>query len=242
MQFDPLPPDERLFKWRRAYAVRDSVQPDDPERGENCRIYLDMVDADWIDARRADGPLTEEDADDGHLSILAVEERYGHGPFTEVQSEGEVWWEIDLARQEIPAQHFASLFHLPLERRVAYSRTLKPKETRHLASMVSLADIPDATTDEIRTALEGIGSVDDVGVYDVGQGNANGLLEGGHPRAYFDLGGGVLFNVRTYPSTITFCFTANPCVVLSHWDWDHWASGKLHTAAQSLTWLAPRQR
>ena len=39
--------------------------------------------------------LNATDADEGRVSILAVEESYGRGPFTESISEGETWWEID---------------------------------------------------------------------------------------------------------------------------------------------------
>ena len=47
---------------------------------------------------------------------------------------------------------------------------------------------------------------DAAAVYDVGQGNANALLESsGMPVLYYDLGGGVLGNRHTFPSPSATC-------------------------------------
>jgi len=61
-------------------------------------------------------------------------------------------------------------------------------------------------------------------------------------EAYFDLGGGVLANAGTFPSSLQqFCFTKQPPVILSHWDFDHWSSANRDTSSLNSTWIAPRQ-
>ncbi|CAK9888803.1 MULTISPECIES: hypothetical protein [Pseudomonas] len=69
--------------------------------------------------------------------------------------------------------------------------------------------------------------------YDVGQGNANALVDNsGHPCLFFDLGWPTRPNTRTRPSPRPALLAAESCcrssrftapVVLSHWDFDHWA-------------------
>jgi hypothetical protein len=114
-----------------------------------------------------------------------------------------------------------------------------------LAQSDPLASEPDATTTDIETALAAAKSgLDGVGVYDVGQGNANGLLASGRVVAYFDFGGGAGPNSKTFPASAltNFCFcSAQPPIVLSHWDHDHWSSQARDTRSHSATWIAPRQ-
>lgn len=66
-----------------------------------------------------------------------------------------------------------------------------------------------------------------VGVYDVGQGNCNAIVDQfSHPRLFFDLGWAPSFHAKTRPSVrpnLFVCDAEFPApVVLSHWDWDHW--------------------
>ncbi len=108
--------------------------------------------------------------------------------------------------------------------------------------MTGLDPIPDATEHEIRGVLNKIPASDDVIVYDVGQGNCNGLRSSCIVSLYFDFGGGTQANLTTYPTNLAFCFTQQPPVILSHWDWDHWASGARHQNATYSKWIVPRQR
>jgi hypothetical protein len=72
--------------------------------------------------------------------------------------------------------------------------------------------------------LASVGVVDTLVAYDVGQGTALGLLCGSEDaRLFFDLGGGAYGNKKTRPNPLRFCWRANPPIVLSHWDTDHWA-------------------
>lgn len=86
--------------------------------------------------------------------------------------------------------------------------------------------------------------------YNVGQGNCNGLCDtNGIPHAYFDFGGSDNFNKKSYPGNIynpnpiTFCYSYNPTVFLSHWDTDHMQSAliSVHSAIKDCNWVVPRQ-
>lgn len=102
----------------------------------------------------------------------------------------------------------------------------------------------ERTSQDIQDVLDTVtGTIDWVSVYDVGQGNANGLCDATEtPLAYFDLGGGVGGNSSTFPTAFAdFCYVQDPPVILSHWDWDHWSSGALFSGAQALKWIVPNQ-
>ena len=111
--------------------------------------------------------------------------------------------------------------------------------------MSSLDAVEDASDEAVSAELPGLEHTrfSAAAVYDVGQGGCNALIaDQGIPRLYFDFGGGVQANGSTYAlSGQSFCFTANPPVVLSHWDWDHWSSAQRNPRAHDLTWIAPRQ-
>lgn len=92
--------------------------------------------------------------------------------------------------------------------------------TAQLRKAVSTSHIKDATEDEIDDALKQVAEtqIDWAIAYDVGQGSSIGLCNGGGlVEAYFDLGGGVLANAATFPSSLAgFCFTQKPPIILSH--------------------------
>ncbi|QDD64299.1 hypothetical protein EJD96_09035 [Herbaspirillum seropedicae] len=94
---------------------------------------------------------------------------------------------------------------------------------------------------EIKDALDsGIGGEDfplNVVIYDVGQGNANALVdEYGHPRLFFDLGWPTSLNSSSRPpcppnlfSCERECTPVQAPVILSHWDYDHWGYAVANT-------------
>lgn len=81
-----------------------------------------------------------------------------------------------------------------------------------------------------------------IAVYNVGQGNCNAVCnDGGQPLLYYDMGGGCYKNKNTYRTTLTFCFSMNPPILLSHWDMDHFESARRTSAMLAATWILPRQ-
>ncbi|WP_296596610.1 hypothetical protein [Phenylobacterium sp.] len=124
------------------------------------------------------------------------------------------------------------------------ARRVSDPVAAQLSAAFSLHDY-EATQDEIEQVLANLtGTIEWVGVYDVGQGGANGLCDStATPLAYFDLGGAVLANTSSFPASwlTDFCYAQAPPVVLSHWDWDHWSSGNTFPTAQTLDWIVPNQ-
>jgi hypothetical protein len=103
----------------------------------------------------------------------------------------------------------------------------------------------EATHETITAKLSKLGasSIEALAVYDVGQGAANsGSPSSNKPAFYFDFGGGVRSHTATRPhSTPDFCLCADPLIMLSHWDSDHWSSGPLVAKSLTLDWVAPFQ-
>lgn len=137
---------------------------------------------------------------------------------------------------------------------VASLRSLNEAPRSAVANLEKLACVlfeMECDQKQIRRALrDAVGGIPitHVGVYDVGQGNCNGICSSqGLPHMYFDLGGGVLQNKKTWPSGTSMCFTANPVIMLSHWDWDHWGASQHLGGDPSLNglsqkWIVPAQR
>lgn len=120
-----------------------------------------------------------------------------------------------------------------------------------LTKIASLDDLPEIETDEFAVALESAKGAAFLAAYDVGQGNANALLNPSSrtdysPRLYFDVGCGVYANRGTTPPGLEFCFKHKPLIVMSHWDSDHWmgvcATGHpVQVQGLGMSWIAPRQ-
>ncbi|SDX67225.1 hypothetical protein SAMN05518669_1063 [Variovorax sp. YR634] len=102
--------------------------------------------------------------------------------------------------------------------------------------------IEKSAKSDLKTRLNEIDTVGGVVAYDVGQGAAHGALGACYrPSVYIDFGGGVTGNTRTFPKEFKgFCFTAEPLIILTHWDWDHWSSALRQKEALEMTWLAPQ--
>jgi hypothetical protein len=146
---------------------------------------------------------------------------------------------------EIPMTIYPNLYAAGTAATLLEARPADPATSARLDRAASTAHIPDASEQDVDNAMAGVASasIEWVVIYDVGQGNAIGLCEpSGSVKGYFDLGGGVTGNAKTFPTVLThFCFTQQPTIILSHWDFDHWSSANRDTRSQSMTWIAPRQ-
>jgi hypothetical protein len=116
-----------------------------------------------------------------------------------------------------------------------------------LNSTITLRNFSTISASSLASLLQR-GNAEHLAVYDVGQGNCNGLLDQDYmPTIYFDLGAGVFRNAKTTPFPLKFCFTHRPPIILSHWDTDHWA-GAFATQvngsypALGMEWIAPSQQ
>lgn len=247
MPFQPLPPDESLFQLHRVYALIDHVEPENPERGELSEIYFDCVSADWVDerARRRDFGL--DSCRDAPASVVRLVTRAGEDPFSLETATGGEWLTLYLDnkknwRGSLPVEHYASISHNPVNRFLDKHEKTGGDIAAALTRLTSLEPVPDATEGAIEATLGPVPPAEEVAVYDIGHGNSNGLRTGMRTSVYFDFGGGTLNNCKTYPANIKFCLKRSPPVILSHWDWDHWASADREPRALELKWIVPRQR
>lgn len=142
------------------------------------------------------------------------------------------------------AMLYGGLFSEPIPVR-AKGTLPSPIRGKALSDIFSLDHLPRIGKKEVEQVLANAQSVA-LAIYDVGQGNANALLGSIVPSLYFDLGAGVYGNQKTTPLDLSFCFTCEPVIILSHWDADHWA-GAYATKVNSIypalrrSWIAPLQ-
>lgn len=144
------------------------------------------------------------------------------------------------------AQLYPGLFAEPISVIAQGRRLPTGAEGKALSDIFSLENLPTLSTSDAELAVARC-CADYLAVYDVGQGNANALLDR-HllPTLYYDHGAGVYRNRKSTPSKLLFCYTQNPTIVLSHWDADHWAGAYASTIggktpALQRDWMAPLQ-
>jgi len=120
---------------------------------------------------------------------------------------------------------------------------LDKKQASPLSAIFSMHSWPAATPKEIVSALATVAQrAVGFAALDIGQGSATALLDDQQiPFLYHDLGAGVTRNVQTTQTPLSFCWTNNPLIVMSHWDKDHWAGALKDNNALKQTWLVPRQ-
>jgi hypothetical protein len=232
----------------RVYVRVDSVEQLAPE-SDDFILRFDGVDADRFDETRLDGPITEG-IRDLPLAILELFSVDQDSSFRKSGLLGEMtpgsWLEIRLQNQAadaFPIDYYTNLFGDPVTRYASSIQRVDMARARKLSTAFSLEDVDDGFEQTIAEILQRADRSAFINVLDVGQGNANALwLQGGGASLYFDFGGGVLGNAKTFPKQFaTACFSNQAPVLLSHWDWDHWSSGARFPQALDSEWIAPRQ-
>lgn len=238
----------------RVYALFD-------QRSDES-VYLDCVNADWFDSLDSEGSFSwwSEVADRAPLHVLELpsssplglsmfspslaSRSKGDEPDGDDDSGDRSWIQVTLnPGGGGDARIYHGLFGEPESIGIDYVAEAPTETARRLSRTFDLST-KTAPLAQIQNVLASVPSpIEWVGVYDVGQGSANGLCdEEAFPLVYFDVGGGVLANKSSFSSNfLDFCYTRSPIVVLSHWDWDHWSSAARFPQCQSLTWIVPNQ-
>ncbi len=231
---------------RPVYARVDQFEPlDDADRAPSM-VLLDCVDAKWLDeVGERVTHLSDQELDeaDWRISVVAVPSNYLDGVDEDADDSPE-WFHLELGEPDRGpmAEQFHNLFQDPTERGVIKARPVTPSENAMLKRLAGWHDIEATDPTAIEEVLTEIGPVDAVAVYDVGQGAATALLSDGLPNLYFDLGGSAIANWRSFPEPLLrFCTSADPPVVLSHWDWDHWSSAQRDDRLLHQRWILPIQ-
>ena len=252
---------------RRSYGKLDQTEPLDPGHASQAVFCIDVIDADWPQFGRG-GQFDVNDPlrlqaffsdywkllfagrvppldpyDDAPIYRIEITSEPGDPWFKELLTVGEDEWitielddagffEIDVYGALLAAPVFAHLMRI--HRNIPESASLN--------AAFSPASWPDATKAELSAPIANLPALDYLIGLDVGQGTAVGLADANQDiQLYFDLGGGVYRNAKTRPTPLRFCWRCDAPIVLSHWDSDHWAGGITDKAAQSRTWIAPRQ-
>ncbi|MGY8681260.1 hypothetical protein Q2941_26220 [Bradyrhizobium sp. UFLA05-153] len=159
------------------------------------------------------------------------------------QSAWNDWVEIRL-QEGLGARLYRNLYAEAEPVNIVDVRAVSAETADDLDEVHDLSDW-EATDETIQSKLSRLtgSTIESLAVYDVGQGAANSGSPSSHkPAFYFDFGGGVRSHTSTRPhSTPDLCLCADPLIVLSHWDSDHWSSGPLVATSLTLDWIAPFQ-
>jgi hypothetical protein len=243
------------------YGVLDQAEISDDG---SVVLMFGTVAGDWLQAQLASGvtvPLDPAASTQFYVSmpLYLLEVRYDPVDLTAIGGtiplptlveeallalEG-IWVRIVLGSGGRPAALFDNLFGPPIDVGVVSIERAAPDAGQFLNSLDPLdpaTGAPDATEQEIENALRSSSAIDEIAVYDVGQGSANGLISSQEVACYFDFGGGAAPNTFTFPAAlVSFCQCNNPPIILSHWDHDHWSSEGRDIRVHTQTWIVPRQ-
>ncbi|EGQ5294585.1 MULTISPECIES: hypothetical protein [Enterobacter cloacae complex] len=251
---------------QRGYGRVDSILFQD--ESDYVTLVIDLIGADWLDNHKKNfskllsnkiNPLNDAPLFRLEVNLSATGPWFGEN----IQSGKRVklpkrllsktegrWVELQLEEVvgigESNALIYKSLYSAPLPV-ISTGTFVSSTKAKELSKTFSLKNLPKIDENEIIKYVEMV-NAEYLAVYDVGQGNANALLnEYLIPEMYFDLGAAVYGNQKTAPKNLVFCFTNNPAIILSHWDADHWAGtyatmvGKTYPA-MNRTWIAPLQK
>jgi hypothetical protein len=219
-------------------------------------ILLECVDKDWLDSVLSNQPGSKwsEIFREARISVLELN-GYPLPPFSDELGPGDIaWFEFGYApvsSGENDAMMYGNLFSEGFAVRIDYCEPRSGKGTQGeplgrgawLTAELEKQSASKGLQQDVYRTLSKVESGGGVAIYDVGQGACQAALKSGTliPSIYIDFGGGVLGNAKTFPSGYKgFCFTESPCILLSHWDWDHWSSAHRFPLALDAMWIAPK--
>lgn len=231
---------------RRIYAFVDSVIEADPTQPHSrMSLQLDAVDANAFD----DNIGAVEDR--GALLLARVSttpNRFAELFDMEVPTEGD-WLEVKLGRE--PGQPRAWQFPLantyvaqPPVNGIEITKLVESSETViHLEGACVAPDAETLESDEPLRALFAAAAKRDLRItaLDVGQAACVAFSNGSRPFGYFDVGAPMFFNWRSFPRRLDHDIAKDGFVVLSHWDFDHFALAIQRPELKRLKWFAPKQ-
>lgn len=258
--FDP-PDDGEGPRKGRVYAAIEVPEPENDFTRSNVRkpepepVTLECVDASWFHSMQfaENRRLWTDIYQSAPLSVLELT-NYRLPPFPENSQPGDIAWyefgyEPAASDSESDARIYTSLYSGGAAVKISFHEPRAmgwqgegPMGGSGWVSQVMANHLDVDALLQICHKLARVDCSGGVAIYDVGQGACQAALdEYLHlPQLYVDFGGGVLSNTKTFPEEFTgFCFTRNPMIVLSHWDWDHWSSAYRHEKSLNVPWLAP---
>lgn len=253
--FDYLPdgPAESWEPPRGGYAVVDAIEPEVPNVDDDWLLRLDVIDEiDWNSRdREADNTQIRAGLRTYILEADSSRTRQILGPVVEAARslEGPRWWHLKFSpvTTQPQVQLFPNIFADPLRVKLASIEKVEPDQADDLDATCGMDWLADASIESLADPLSELSrNTTSVGIVDVGQGSMCVLLaEDMGATGYFDIGGGITTNRRTWPEDLRcVCFSRRQVIVLSHWDLDHWAAHRRCSGASNAyanqTWIVPR--
>jgi hypothetical protein len=237
----------------RVYAAIEVPEPDEglqPYEAEP--VYLECVDTSWLNSFKAseNGPSWSKLFQAAPLSVLELTS-YKLPLFPEGSNPGDIaWFEFGyepVSSSESDARIYTTLLSEGATVKISFHepRPLGWAERGGIGEVAqALAKYSSSSKSQysLKNRLARVSTAGGVAFYDVGQGSCQAAIDNDlHiPQLYVDFGGGVLTNKKTFPDGFAgFCFTCDPMVILSHWDWDHWSSAQRWPEALNTPWLTP---
>lgn len=245
----------RKAERRRFYAFVDArIEPagESPSLRARESLWLDAVDADAFD-RNPEALLQDE-----NLFLIRVlstrrrlEEDFQLPPVREcdwleltvqIDRGSPRAWLLPATSGYVPeeSQNIRSISRLPDPEAIAVGAARDV--ARNLARYCVLENKTPFYDDPalFRLLIEHESNIE-IRAVDVGQASCNAFFVGGRPIGYFDAGSPIYWNQKSFHGRLCHKPPSSGFVILSHWDFDHFALGSKVPQLQSLTWIAPDQ-
>ncbi len=231
---------------RRYYGFVDTVFDPDPDNARaRLSIQLDAIDSNVFDV----APASLE-TDQG-LALVRIQTTRGRLDSMDVgvPNEGD-WLEVTIAKKAGNPRAWISpadgdfvperVLNAPTIERLDGDPGLGPVQ-----KLRALCTVPNAKRIE---AQELVGKLDftkrknlTITALDVGQAACVAFSDGSRDFGYFDVGKPLSFNRRSFPKNFTRNYPDKGFVLLSHWDFDHFALAINNPSLMTLDWYAPDQ-
>lgn len=231
---------------RRLYGFVESVVDALPERPRSrLSMHLDAVDAEAFD--RDPGSITEASAL-YLVRLMTTPRRLAQLFQLENVKEGH-WLELELERTRnmprtwllpstdnfTPGPPINTVRIARLDDESEQAARLRKSCLAIEATRVKISDglspaLPLAPRRDLR-----------ITVVDVGQAACVAFSVGTQTFGYFDVGAPLFFNRRSFPRRLDHQVAKNGFVILSHWDFDHFALVYQRPQLLTLDWYAPEQ-
>ena len=208
-------------------------------------LQLDAVDANAFDETSS----AVENRDALLLArISTTSKRLGELFGVEDPKEGD-WLEIKLDRERSRPR----AWQLPLVTNYAPQLPMNAVEITalaessevvgHLEKACATTNVGGTDTEDSLASMLSVKTRHDLRVtaLDVGQASCVVFSEGSKPFGYFDVGAPMFFNQRSFPRAFDHTPASKGFVILSHWDFDHFALARRCPELTKLRWFAPNQ-
>jgi beta-lactamase superfamily II metal-dependent hydrolase len=233
---------------RRFYAFVDSVVEALPDRPHSrMSIHLDVIDANMFEGDHA----AIENDDALFLTRISttprrLEQLFGLEPINVKESD---WFHIQLQREPNMPRAWLLPFVGGYEPQPPVNAVVVDRlddDSEIVGRLENSCVAPQAERIEGDDALATLVSAVDRGdlritALDVGQAACVAFSTGSRTFGYFDVGAPMFFNKRSFPRRFRHTIADRGFVILSHWDFDHFALAFQYPELKRLKWFAPEQ-